>query len=175
MKQQDLNNYFSTKWKSNLDQYKYSGWTLIDKIKPYELVLDVGCGFNEFRTRIPNLIGVDPANDRADVKVSIEEFKSTNKFDVAFCLGSINFGDKLTIMNQIACVVNCLTPTARIYWRCNPGYADHGNEECKDIDFYPWSIEEHIKLSELFGFKLMTCCWDNNDRIYAEWSRQLNI
>ena len=170
MKQQDLNNYFATIWKSKLDQYQYSGLAIVDKIRSDELVLDVGCGFNEFKPRILNLVGIDPANDRADYKVSIEEYSPPHKFDVALCLGSINFGDKLTIMNQIACVINCLNPTARIYWRCNPGHADHGNEACKDIDFYPWSIDEHVKLSELFGFKLMTCCWDN-DRIYAEWSR----
>ncbi len=170
MKQEDLNNYFSTVWKSDIDQYQYSGWALVDKIQSNELVLDVGCGFNEFKPRISNLTGLDPANDRADVKLSIEEYSPPHKFDVALCLGSINFGDKLTIMNQIACVVNCLNLTARIYWRCNPGYADHGNEACKNIEFYPWSIEEHVKLSELFRFKLMTCCWDGN-RIYAEWIR----
>ena len=170
MKQEELNKYFSTQWVSNLNQYKYSGWAIADKIQSDESVLDVGCGFNEFKSRILNLVGIDPANDRADYRISIEEFNTVDRFDVALCLGSINFGNKLTIMRQIACVVNCLKPTARIYWRCNPGYADHGNEMCKDIDFYPWSIEEHVKLSELFGFKLMTCCWDNN-RIYAEWSR----
>jgi hypothetical protein len=170
MKQENLNNYFSTVWKSKLDQYQYSGWALVDKIRSDELVLDVGCGFNEFKTRILNLTGLDPANDRADVKLSIEEYSPLYKFDVALCLGSINFGDKLTIMNQIACVINCLNPTSRIYWRSNPGHADHGNEACKDIDFYPWSIDEHVKLSELFGFKLTVCCWDNG-RIYAEWSR----
>ena len=170
MKQEELDKYFSTVWKSDIDRYQYSGWALVDKIQSDELVLDVGCGFNEFKSRIPNLVGIDPANDRADYQVSIEKFNTVDRFDVALCLGSINFGDKLTIMNQIACVINCLRPTARIYWRCNPGIADHGNDECKDIDFYPWSIEEHVKLSELFGFKLMICCWDNN-RIYAEWSR----
>ena len=170
MKQEDLNNYFSSVWKSKLDQYQYSGWALVDKIPSNELVLDVGCGFNEFKTRILNLTGLDPANDHADIKVSIEEYSPPQKFDGALCLGSINFGNKLTIMNQIACVINCLKPTARIYWRCNPGVADHDNEACKNIDFYPWSIDEHVKLSELFGFRLMTCCWDGN-RIYAEWSR----
>ena len=174
MLQNKLNNYFANNWKSNLDQYQYSGWVLADKIHINELVLDVGCGYNEFKSRIPNLIGIDPANDLADIKSSIEDFSSDNinwnKFDVAFCLGSINFGDKLNIVNQIACVVNCLKPTARIYWRCNPGVADHGNEECKSIEFYPWTMEEHVKLSELFGFKLVTSCWDGN-RIYAEWSR----
>jgi hypothetical protein len=171
MKQSELNNYFANTWKSNLDQYQYSGWALANKIRANESVLDVGCGFNEFKPRISNLIGLDPANDRADVKLPIEEYSPPHKFDVALCLGSINFGNKLTIMNQIACVVNCLKPQARIYWRCNPGHADHGNEECKSIEFYPWSIDEHVKLSELFGFKLMTCCWDTDNRIYAEWSR----
>ena len=65
------------------------------------MVLDVGCGFNEFKSRILNLTGLDPAYDRADIKSSIEEYSPPHKFDVALCLGSINFGDKLTIMNQI--------------------------------------------------------------------------
>ena len=112
MLQNKLNNYFANNWKSNLDQYQYSGWALIDKIQPNESVLDVGCGFNEFKTRILNLTGLDPANDRADVKLPIEEYSPPYKFDVALCLGSINFGNKLTIMNQIACVVNCLNLTA---------------------------------------------------------------
>ena len=166
----NLNNYFANTWKSSLDQYKYSGFNLISKILPNESVIDVGCGFNEFRGRIPNLIGIDPANAQADYRLSIEGFQSAEKFNVAFCLGSINFGDESTIVNQISAVIKLLKPTARIYWRCNPGLADHGNEACKDIEFYPWSIDEHVKLSELFGFRLMTCCWDN-DRIYAEWSR----
>ena len=170
MKQSELNNYFSTTWSCNLDQYKYSGWNLIKEIKFNEHVLDVGCGPNPFKGKIKDLVGIDPAFHQADYRTTIENFTTDKKFDVAFCLGSINFGNKLTIMNQIACVVNCLNPTARIYWRCNPGHADHGNEECKNIEFYPWSIDEHVKLSELFGFKLMACCWDN-DRIYAEWSR----
>jgi predicted metalloenzyme YecM len=171
MKQEDLNNYFSTVWRSNLNQYKYSGWNLVDKVMPYETVLDVGCGFNEFRQRMPNLIGIDPANDLADVKVRIEDYKPTNKFDVAFCLGSINFGGGANIISQINCVVRCLKPQARIYWRCNPGLADHGNEACKNIDFYPWTIEKHVELADLFGFRLTVARWDTANRIYAEWFR----
>jgi hypothetical protein len=171
MKQEQLNKYFSTVWKSNLDQYKYSGWALIDKVHPYETVLDVGCGFNEFRQRMPNLLGIDPANNSADYKVSIEDYTPTNKFDVAFCLGSINFGSDVNIINQIKCVSTLLNPKARIYWRCNPGLHDHGNQECNDIDFYPWTIEKHIEFADLFEFNLVTACWDTNNRIYAEWSR----
>ena len=57
MNQNKLNTYFSTKWKSNLNQYQYSGWNLIDKVKDDEWVLDVGCGPNPFKGKIKNLIG----------------------------------------------------------------------------------------------------------------------
>ena len=171
MQQLELNNYFSTIWKSNLNQYKYSGWALIDKISPGELVLDVGCGFNEFKSHIPNLVGIDTANDQADFSVIIEDFRKDIKFDVAFCLGSINFGNEDIILHQINCVVDCLKPHARIFWRCNPGLQDHGNNECKNIEFFPWSMDKHIKYSELFKFKLAACRWDTNNRIYAEWTR----
>jgi hypothetical protein len=171
MEQNRLNQYFSTTWKSNLDQYKYSGWALIDKIHPGESVIDVGCGYNEFRGRIPNIIGVDPANAQADYRVSIEDFHSGEQFDVAFCLGSINFGDEDTVVNQIYHVVRLLKPRARIYWRCNPGRADHDNEECKEINFYPWTMAKQVKHSAEFGFRLITCCWDTNNRLYAEWVR----
>ena len=112
---------------------------MADKIKPEEWVLDVGCGVNPFKTVIANLVGIDPAFGQADYQTSIEDFVTEQRFDVAFCLGSINFGTEENIRNQIKCVVNLLNPNARIYWRVNPGLKDHGNEECKLIDFFPWS------------------------------------
>lgn len=171
MNQQQLNKYFGKTWKSNLNQYKYSGWDLVKMIQPNESVIDVGCGFNEFKLYIPNLIGIDPANKNADLITSIEEYKSDQLFDVAFCLGSINFGSEETILHQIECVINLLKPNCRIFWRCNPGYADHGNDECKDITFYNWTITKHLEFSKKFGFLLNEAVWDNGNRIYAEWIR----
>ena len=69
------------------------------------------------------------------------------------------------------------TKDSRIYWRCNPGRRDHGNKECEDIDFYPWTFEEHIRLADKFGYEIGEMDWDSNNRIYAEWqqkSRQSN-
>jgi hypothetical protein len=169
MNQSQLNEYFSTKWKSNVDQYTYTGWNLIDKIKDSEWVLDVGCGENPFKGKIKNLVGIDPAFKESDFKVSLEEFKSDQKFDVAFCLGSINFGDKEKIRYQISILTKLLNKKSRIYWRCNPGFADHGNIECNDIDFFPWSFEIHQELSKRFGFICKDLKYDSNNRIYAEW------
>jgi SAM-dependent methyltransferase len=171
MKSFNLYDYFANKWQSKLSTYKHSGLSLIDKIQPGETVIDIGCGYNEFRGRIPNLIGIDPANAMADYRLSIEGFQSNEQFDVAFCLGSINFGDQDTILNQISHVVRLLKPKARIYWRCNPGIADHNNEECKYINFYPWSFAKHVEFAERFGFKLNMVCYDTGGRIYSEWFR----
>ncbi len=167
-----LNTYFEHTWSgTNTLSYTFSGKSLINRVSPHEHVLDVGCGYNPFKGKIKNLVGIDPANDAADVRVSIEDFKTDQLFDVAFCLGSINFGTVEDIENQIAKVVSLLKPTARIYWRCNPGAHDHNNEECNAIPFYNWSIEEQIRLSLKFKFNLKECRWDDRNRIYAEWTR----
>jgi hypothetical protein len=171
MNQKELNEYFTTKWKSNLDQYLYSGWDLINNVADDEWVLDVGCGTHPFKGKIPNLIGIDPAFDQADYKVTIDEFSTDQKFDVAFCLGSINFGSEDKIISEIRSLVNLLQSESRIYWRCNPGRKDHGNFECQEIDFFPWTFEIHEKFSNYFGFKCNDLKWDRNHRIYAEWQR----
>lgn len=171
MKQKELNDYFATKWTSNLDQYLYSGWNLVNNVTDDEWVLDVGCGQNPFKGKIKNLIGIDPAFDEADYKVTIDKFKTDKKFDVAFCLGSINFGSEDKIISEITALVNLLQSKSRIYWRCNPGRKDHGNLECQRIDFFPWSFLFHEKFSSHFKFKCMNLKWDNNCRIYAEWLR----
>ena len=124
--------------------------------------------------KIKNLVGIDPAYDEADHNVTIEEFTTDDKFDVAFCLGSINFGSFDTIIAQIDRVVNLLKPNARIYWRSNPGQNDHPHEDCNKIDFFPWTFDKHRKFAEMFGFEVTDLKWDNCDRIYAVWERSVN-
>lgn len=170
MNQEYLNFYFSKVWKPGYNPNGKTGNLLLNKIAPDEWVLDVGCGDNPFASKIKTLVGIDPANDNAHVKCTIEEFNTDIKFDVALCLGSINFGDDTVIERQIAKIITHLKPRARIYWRCNPGLQDHGNKDCEQIDFYPWSFEKHIKYADQFGFKILELSWDNN-RIYAEWQR----
>lgn len=171
MNQQDLNNYFSAHWRGQFNQYLFSGLGLAKKIQPDEWVLDVGCGANVFKPLITNLVGIDPAFKQADVVTTIEEFKTEQRFDVAFCLGSINFGNENTIKNQIQCLVNLLKPQARIYWRCNPGLQDHGNAQCHTINFFPWSSKLLDEYASEFGFRLVEIKEDFNNRIYCEWAR----
>jgi hypothetical protein len=166
-----LNNYFASHWgHKGVPVYSLTGIELAKRIKEDEWVLDVGCGRNLFKGVIKNLVGIDPAFEEADFKTTIEDFQTTQLFDVALCLGSINFGTIIAIRKQIDCVVNYLKPKARIYWRCNPGLQDHGNEECKQIDFFPWNNDWHTQLADEYGFKIVELAHDSN-RIYAEWSR----
>lgn len=170
---QDLvNNYFSQVWYKrdrNLSQYQYSGYALVDKVQPDEWVLDVGCGKHPFKGHIKNLVGIDPAFDEADHKVTILDFETDQIFDVAFCLGSINFGEDSDIQAEIAKIVSLLTPRGRIYWRCNPGRADHGNAECGFLPFYNWDMPKQLYWAEQFGFMVQELRWDSNNRLYAEW------
>ena len=153
--------------------YKYSGFSLVDNIKDDEWVIDIGCGQNSFKNRIKNIIGIDPATDDADVKTTIEDFHTNHRFDVALCLGSINFGSEEIIKNQISCVDRLLKPSGRIYWRCNPGRKDHKNKECEQIDFYPWDSEKHIRLSNEFGYQIRQFKNDNNNRLFVEWIKNI--
>jgi len=171
MNQEQLNNYFSTHWRGHLNVYNHSGLSLAKKIKPEEWVLDVGCGINPFKSLIANLVGIDPAFGQADYQTTIEDFKTEMRFDVAFCLGSINFGNEENILNQINCVNNLLNPAARIYWRVNPGLQDHGNKECQTIEFFPWSSQLLNDYAEKFGFKVVDLKQDLNNRLYCEWAR----
>jgi len=166
-----LNKYFGQEWKSSILDYKYSGHSLIQKVTQNEWVLDVGCGDNYFKNNIRNLVGIDPANNAADEKVTIEDFASDRQFDVAFCLGSINFGDEKRILSQIEKVMSHLKPHSRIYWRCNPGLQDHNTEGCTQIEFFPWTLEFHKWHAPRFGFTIKELCWDTQNRIYAEWVR----
>ena len=166
-----LNNYFANHWgDKGVPVYSKTGIDLANKIKDNEWVLDVGCGRNLFKGTIKNLVGIDPAFDQADVKTTIEDFQTDTMFDVAFCLGSVNFGTADDIRRQITKIVSYLKPQSRIYWRSNPGLQDHGNKECEQINFFAWSEEWHVILSTEFGFELTEFGKDAN-RIYAEWKR----
>jgi len=166
-----IKEYFSTTWlegSRSLDQYTYSGWALIDKVDPGEWVFDVGCGENPFKGKIKNLVGIDITDVGSDLQVSINDFTSPFQFDVAFCLGSINFGSASEIYTQIQKVDALLKPAGRIYWRCNPGNYDHQNDQVDQLPLFDWTVELHQKWSKEFGY---TCqnIQDDHNRIYAEW------
>ena len=173
--QQYLNDYFRNYWKPSVDAYQYSGYDMIAaKIRPHEWLLDVGCGHNPFKGLVKNVIGIDPAMDEADIVCTIEDFRPTKLFDVATCLGSINFGTEEVITQQIDKVVSCLKSNSRIYWRLNPGRRDHASEKCQGIPFFPWSHKTLQDYAERYDFRQINPQTETNGRVvrlYAEWIR----
>lgn len=170
-----LNTYFRHNWKPSIDAYQWSSYkTIASKIRDTEWLLDVGCGHNPFKDLVKNVVGIDPARDEADHTVSIEDYSPNRLFDVATCLGSINFGTEQRILAQIEKVVSCLKEDAIIYWRSNPGRKDHYHVDCNSIDFFPWSFELHKRYAKKFGLVCVNEQIESNgkvERLYCEWRR----
>jgi len=162
-----LHKYFSKYWENDIKKWKYSGLALVEEVNSLKprAVLDVGCGYNEFRGKIDNLIGIDPYNDRADLQVSILEYRTTQKFDVIMCLGSINFGSRDKILAEIGRCVDLLEYGGTMFFRVNPG-VQHNKPEAKWIEFFAWNVPFIIELSEIFNLKVLDIRDDSNQRKY---------
>lgn len=168
-----LHKYFSKHWNNDMKKWKYSGVALIDEVnglKP-RAVLDVGCGYNEFKGRIDNLVGIDPYNDKADLQVSTLDYKTNQKFDVILCLGSVNFGSREKIIAEVGRCVDLLADGGTMFFRVNPG-VQHDKPEADWIEFFAWNVPFIIELSEMFNLKVLDIRDDTNQRKYFVYRKQ---
>ena len=152
-----MESYFNGVWKdSSLEKYKYSGYSLVEYVNNQNpsSVLDIGCGYNRFKNKIQNLTGIDPYNDAADIKVSVEDYNSV-PYDMVLCLGSINFGDEKIIDKQIEKIHTMFRREA--IFRVNPGiphdWADYG-----DIEWYPWSLDKIHSIATKYDYWIKKLC-----------------
>ena len=167
-----LERYFSEHWQSRTKKYKYSGLKLIDEVnnlKP-KAVLDVGCGFNEFKGKIHNLTGIDPYNSKADIKVKIADYSPDTLFDVIICLGSVNFGSTDKIFKELENIMRLSAPSAKMFFRVNPGM-QQPQPEAKWITFYPWESTFIINCADHFKVELLELRDDSNGRLYFVWAK----
>ena len=162
-----LHRYFSQYWQPDMKKWKYSGLQLIDEVNALHprSVLDVGCGYNEFRGRINNLIGIDPYNDNADYKIATLDYKTKEKFDVILCLGSINFGTQDKIVREVAHCVSMLEEGGTMFFRVNPG-VQHDKPEAHWIEFFAWNVPFIIDLAQQLKLKILDNRDDTNQRKY---------
>ena len=169
-----LHKYFSKYWENDIKKWKYSGLALVDEVNSLKprAVLDVGCGYNEFKGKIDNLLGIDPYNDKADLQVSTLEYRTTQKFDVIMCLGSINFGSRDKIIAEIGKCVDLLADGGTMFFRVNPG-VQHNKPEAKWIEFFGWNVPFIIELSEMFNLKVLDIRDDSNQRKYFVFRKKL--
>jgi len=168
-----LHRYFSKYWDNDMKKWKYSGLALVDEVNSLKprAVLDVGCGYNEFKGKIDNLIGIDPYNDRADLKVSTLEFKTTQKFDVILCLGSVNFGSREKVIAEVSRCVNLLQNSGTMFFRVNPGI-QHDRPEAEWIEFFSWNVPFIIELAEMFDLQVLDIRDDTNSRKYFVYRKK---
>ena len=162
-----LHKYFSKYWDNDMKKWKYSGLALIDEVNALKprAVLDVGCGYNEFKGKIDNLVGIDPYNNQADHEVGTLEYKTDQKFDVILCLGSVNFGSRDKIIAEVGRCVDLLANGGTMFFRVNPG-VQHDKPEADWIEFFAWNVPFIIELSEMFNLKILDIRDDTNQRKY---------
>ena len=168
-----LHKYFSKYWQNDMKKWKYSGLALVDEVnnlKP-RAVLDVGCGYNEFKGKINNLTGIDPYNDRADLRVSAMEYKTDKRFDVILCLGSVNFGNRDKIIAEVGRCVNLLADGGTMFFRVNPGI-QHDKPEARWIEFFAWNVPTIIELAEMFNLQVLDIRDDSNQRKYFVYRKK---
>lgn len=162
-----LDRYFSKYWNADMKKWKYSGLQLIDEVNALKprAVLDVGCGYNEFKGKIKNLTGIDPYNYHADWKIHLKDFRTKIKYDVILCLGSINFGSRSKIESEIKMCVDLLEKDGIMFFRVNPG-VQHDKHEARWIEFFSWNVPFIIEMAEKFDLQVLDIRDDTNQRKY---------
>lgn len=165
-----LRRFFGEIWKPRTDDYNYTGWMLAEEINKQDPqnVLDVGCGYNQFRGRIPNLIGIDPNNDCADYMVDILDYRvRPGTHDHIICLGSINFNSREDIEARFAHCVDLLAPGGKMYFRANPGIQWRNGPW---VEIFAWTFQVVKELEEKYALRLLTFKQDN-DRLYFVYQK----
>ena len=173
-----LDNYFRNHWQGEMSKYKYSGPALIDEInslKPRS-VLDIGCGYHEFKGKIHNIVGIDPYNSAADYEVKLLDYNPTEKFDATLALGSINFGSTDKIFAELEHAVKLCNPGAVMFFRANPGLPHDETDRpdiknhSKWINFYPWDSNFFVNSADQLGVDILDIRTDSfRNRLYFVW------
>jgi len=178
-----LSNYFAKVWQPETKKYKYSGLAIIDQVNALnpKAVLDVGCGYNEFKGKIQNLTGIDPFNTRADIMLHTLEYETDIEYDVTICLGSINFGSADKIVNEIKKVVGLTKKGGLIIFRANPGI-QHQDKHAEWIDFFEWDQAFIMNVAHTFNCEVLQLRIDepadknqtfkNGERFYFVFEKQ---
>tara|TARA_Y100001935_G_C17270864_1_gene491853 strand:- start:240 stop:923 length:684 start_codon:yes stop_codon:yes gene_type:complete len=170
-----LSKYFGEVWQPKTKQFKYSGLKLIDEINSLNptSVLDLGCGYNEFKGKIPHLVGVDPYNKNADIQQTILEYNPGKQFDVIIVLGSINFGSTDKVFAELEHAVELCAPGGTMFFRVNSGVL-HEAPESDWIVFYPWNANFIQNCADHFGVDILDLRNDSNNRMYFVWRKKQN-
>lgn len=141
-----------------VEKYPINGKTMVEEINNLNpnLVVDLGCGLNQYKGLINNLVGVDVVGCREDITADITDLKdhfADNSADVVLALGSINFGDDAIIERQLREVKRLLKSGGVAYFRANQN--DHDKDHKGDLHYYDWSKELVESWAKQLGFEIV--------------------
>lgn len=167
--------YLSDDWQWRAKQtilWQYAGANVAKKISDTERVIDIGCGNNWLKPLVKNLIGIDAINDRADIKIQLQDFVTDEKFDVAIVFGSMNNLTPEDLRKNISLIINLLTPSAKIFWRTmGPGWTHDAHRQlCNEFNFTLQFVTDDTFLGPIIP-ALPDTELNRMPRIYAEWVR----
>ena len=168
-----LERYFGEVWQPEMKKFKYSGLSLINEVNSLHprAVLDIGCGYNEFRGKINNLTGLDPYNKNADVQCKLLEYRPKEQYDVVLALGSINFGSVDKVFAELERAVELTESKGKLFFRVNPGLS-HTPPESEWISFYPWNSNFIVNCANYFDVDVLDIKHDHKNRMYFVWSKK---
>jgi len=143
--------------KRRRNKFQKCGRELIDLINSLNpaLVLDLGCGWNQYKEKITNLIGIDLVDHGADIVGDISNLEfDDNSADVCLCLGSINFGDNDTITGQIKEMYRVLKPGGIAIFRA---YTTEVNDmkELPNDAYYDFTSKRVNEFTQLFNLEIV--------------------
>lgn len=165
-----LDVYFGKYWKGNTKEFSMSGHDQIAKkisdLNPKH-ILDVGCGYNSLKQYMQTkgmldnteFVGIDPFNNNADIMQGICQYWHENQdkqYDTVLALGSINFGTKDKILQEIDCLDKLTAPGGYQFWRVNPGLL----HDCPEfplinlVDFYPWDKAFIDSIANIYNYEI---------------------
>lgn len=111
----NLETYFKDQWETTeTDSH------VVDLVKKSNAILDVGCGFNQYKKYNENLVGVDPYNSNSDQMIDILDFETDIKYDLIICYGSINFYNLKWVDDRMYKIFSLLAPKGTISMKVNP-------------------------------------------------------
>lgn len=145
--------FHADSWRQSIDRFPLSGMALVGEVnsrKP-RVVVDVGCGFNPFKGKIRNLVGIDLVNEHADIVCDLHDapFKPES-VDIALALGSINFGQSEDIIDGLRTVAAWIVPGGLLYVRANPGQSVDST-----VTIFPWSETLAFEFGEQVGLAVV--------------------
>lgn len=160
--------YYTKYWEDNSMSFERSGANLhteINQLKP-EAVLDVGCGNNNFKDSVYNLVGIDPFNKKADHIKTIDQYFVENpdkEFDVVLVLDSMNFVRKADILHRFELINKHTKKGGYQFWRVNKGVEESDAFPLVGLlDSYEWDEKFVNELAEYNGFEVKEICEETN-------------